>query len=218
MRGSESAFKRNIDRLDSDFAKLNNELTKTKRAICAYFVSAQDYNGAILGDPVYYYHHFKIGRFEKHFDVSAKVVRTTEEMFKHLNDLKTAYPDRPIKIVDIVAHGSSQLIDINLPNQNNQEVSYSNDHVRKNEFNACASDADIILDACSTGVGDNSIAKLIAEQNPGKRVFAPGAPLFFSKPVFKSQNGMAKVDHVTHGFAIVNAYTSREFIIKSDTL
>jgi hypothetical protein len=211
MRGSQSAFKRNIERLDSDFAKLNGELTRTKRAICAYFVSAQDYNGAILGDPVYYYHHYKIKKLEKHFDVSAKVVRTTEEMFKHLNDLKAAYPDRPIKLVDIVAHGSPQLIDINLPSKDEQEVPYNNNHVGKNEFNSCAPDADIILDACSAGFGDNSIAKLIAEQNPGKRVYAPGASLFFSKPVFKTQNGMTKVDHVTHGFAIVNAYTSREF-------
>lgn len=209
--GNQSIFERNIVKLDSDFAKLNDKLVKTKRAICAYFVSAQDYNGAILGDPVYYYHHYKIGGFEKHFDVSAKVVRTTEEMFKHLNDLKTANPDRPIKLVVIVAHGSSQLIDINLPTQQDQEVSYSNTDVRKNEFNGCAPDADIILDACSTGVGDNSIANLIAEQNPGKRVFAPGAPLFFSKPVFKIKNGIPKIAHVTHGFAIVRAYTSREF-------
>ncbi|MBA3815966.1 MAG: hypothetical protein H0X29_05515 [Parachlamydiaceae bacterium] len=217
MDSSQSALKHNIDRLDSDFAKINDKLVNTKRPLCAYFVSDQDYNGAILGDPVYYYHHYKIGKFEKHFDVSAKVVRTTEEMFKHLNELKLTYPDRPIKVVDIVAHGNHESIDINLPFQQeqglspNQDLSYNKEHVGKNEFNACAPDADIILDACSTGAGDNNIAKLIAEQNPGKRVYAPGTSLFFSKPVFKTHNGMTKIDHVTHGFAIVNAYTSREF-------
>lgn len=110
MRGNPLAFKRNIKRLDLDFDKLNNQLTQTKREICAYFVSSKDHNGAILGDHVYYYHHYKIGRLEKHFDVSAKVVRTTEEMFKHLNDLKATYPDRPIKVVDIVAHSSPESI------------------------------------------------------------------------------------------------------------
>lgn len=210
MGGSKAVFKNNINRLDTDFEQLNNELPKTKRALCAYFVSSEDHNGAILGDPVYYYHHYKIKRLEKYFDVSAKVVRTADEMFKHLNDLKAAYPDRPIQLVDIVAHGSSQSIVIKSSSQNKEDV-YDNDHVGKDEFSACAEDADIILDACSTGAGDNSIGKLIGEKNPGKRVYAPGSALFFSKPVFKIRNGVTKVDHVTHGFAIVNAYTSKEF-------
>lgn len=198
-------------RLESDFEKLNSELATKKRAICAYFVSALDANGAILGDDVYYYHHYKIGRFEKHFDVSAKVVKTTDEMFKHLNDLKATYPDRPIKVVDIVAHGFSQSIDIESPSEKDEENFYHISKVGENEFNACSADAAIIIDACSTGAGNNSIAKKIAEKNPGKRIFAPGTLLFFSKPEFSAQNGIAKVAHVTHGFAIFNAYTSKEF-------
>jgi hypothetical protein len=211
MGGSRYIFNHNIERLDSDFGKLDSELNKTNRAICAYFVSANDHNGAILGNHVYYYHHYKIGSFQKHFDVSAKVVRSTEDMFKHLNNLKATYPDRPIKVVDIVAHGSSQSIDINLPSLENSTSSYHNSNVTENEFQACSPNAAIILDSCSTGAGTNSIAKRIAEQNPGKKIYAPGAPLFFSKPAFSTQEGTTRVDHVTHGFAIVNAYTSREF-------
>lgn len=58
-----------------------------------------------------------------------------------------------------------------------------NEHISMDEFNACATDADIILDACSTGVGDISIAKVIAEQNPTR--ICTRCPPFFSKPVFK---------------------------------
>lgn len=211
MRGSQAIFKRNIQRLDTDFDQLNSELDKTKRAICAYFVSSEDSNGAILGDHLYYYHHYKIDKFRKHFDVSAKVVRSTKEMFEHLNNLKATYPDRPIKVVDIVAHGSPESIVINHHSSEETVETFEKQHVGDGEFGACAADAAIILDACSTGAGSNSIAQVIAEKNPGKKVFAPGAPLFFSKPVFKKQGDSTIVDHVTHGFAVVNAYTSREF-------
>lgn len=211
MGGSQAIFNRNIERLDADFDRFNSELNKTKRAICAYFVSSEDTNGAILGNHLYYYHHYKIEKFKKHFDVSAKVVRSTKEMFDHLNYLKATYPDRPIKVVDIVAHGSPNSIVINHHSPEGHVDSYERVNVDNNQFQACAPDAAIILDACSTGAGDKSIAQVIAEKNPGKRVLAPGAPLFFSKPVFTTQNRVAKVDHVTHGFAIVNAYTSRDF-------
>lgn len=215
MRASQAIFARNVQRLDADFDRLNIELDKTKRAICAYFVSSKDSNGAILGDHLYYYHHYKIDKFRKHFDVSAKLVRSTKEMFEHLNYLKATYPDRPIKVVDIVAHGSPESIVIK--HHSEEKVgTFERQHVGDGEFSACASDAAIILDACSTGAGSNSIAQLIAEKNPGKKVFAPGAPLFFSKPVFKKLGQTTIVDHVTHGFAVVNAYTSREFQVLSN--
>lgn len=207
MRGSQEIFKRNVQRLDVDFSRLNRDLKKTKKEICAYFVSSNDHSGAILGDHLYYYHHYKIDKFKQHFDISAKVVRSTKEMFEHLNNLKATYPNRSIKVVDIVAHGSSEEIDIN----HKEIYTYQRHHVGDNEFSACAPDAAIIIDACSAGTGKNSIAQVIAEKNPGKKVFAPGAPLFFSKPAFKNQGNTTSIDHVTHGFAIVNAYTSRVF-------
>ncbi|MEI8366602.1 MAG: hypothetical protein WCF65_09330, partial [Parachlamydiaceae bacterium] len=204
-------FERNVQRLDADFDRLNSELDKTKRAICAYFVSSEDVNGAILGDHLYYYHNYKIDKFRNHYDVSAKVVRSTKEMFDHLNHLKVTYPDRPIKVVDIVAHGSPECILINYHSPEETVEAYQRQHVGDNEFSACAPDAAIILDACSTGIGSGSIAQVIAEKNPGKKVFAPGASLFFSKPIFSKQGNTTTITHVTHGFAVVNAYTSREF-------
>ncbi|HEV8051404.1 MAG TPA: hypothetical protein VGP47_02840 [Parachlamydiaceae bacterium] len=211
MESNQTIFQRNVQRLDVDFDRLNNELDITTKPICAYFVSSEDHNGAILGDHLYYYHHYKIDNFKKHFDVSAKVVRSTKEMFDHLNHLKASYPNRPIQVVDIVAHGSPQRIFINHSSSKMDVGSYGPEHIGDNEFNACAPDAAIILDACSTGAGRNSIAKVIAEKNPGKRVLAPGVSLFFSKPILSKQGDVTKVSHVTHGFAVVNAYTSKEF-------
>ena len=209
MGGYQGLFRRNAQRLTTDFATLNREVAKTNRAICAYFVSSNDTNGAILGNHLVYYHHYKIGNLQKHFDVSAKVVHSTAEMFAHLRHLKETYPTRPIRVVDIVAHGNSQNIIIN--SETSDSGDYSRDSVQENGFRDCAPDAAIILDACSTGDGRNSIAKEIALKNRGKRVFAPASSLFFSKPSFKSREGITEVDHVTHGLAYVNAYTSRQF-------
>lgn len=203
-----SSFQKNAKRLNDDFAKLNTTLEKSNRPLCAYFVSKVDHNGAILGTPVYYYHHYKIEKLNKHFDVSAKVVNNTAEIFEHLKNLKNQFPDRPIKVVDIVAHGSDQEIEI--PSENHKN--YRHDDVKYDEFKDCAPDADIILDACSVGSGSNSIAEKIANNNPGKKVFAPGAPLYFSKPSFTGAKGKERVAHVTHGFAAINAYTSRVFL------
>lgn len=208
MKMNSTCFKRNIERLDTDFDLLNKELDKTKRTICAYFVSSEDSNGAILGDHLYYYHHYKIDQFRKHFDVSAKVVRTTKEMFEHLNNLKAKYPNRSIQVVDIVAHGSPDSIVINIQSKGR---TFQNEDVRENEFSACDPNATIILDACSTGYGYNSIAQVIAEKNPGKKVIAPATSLFFSKPLFKIQGSHPVIDNVVHGFAFVNAFTARKF-------
>lgn len=211
MGGNQAIFERNRQRLDIDFDQLNSELDETKRDICAYFVSSRDSNGAILGNHLYYYHHYKIDKFKNHYDVSAKVVRSTKEIFEHLNHLKAKYPDRPIRVVDIVAHGSPECIVINYHSSEETADVLQRHHIGDNEFSPCAPNAAIILDACSTGSGNNSIARVIAEKNPGKKVFAPAASLFFSKPIFKQQGNIAIVDHVTHGFAVVSAYTSRVF-------
>lgn len=211
VRISKELFDRNAQRLDADFDELNYELNKTKRPICAYFVSSEDSNGAILGDRLYYYHHYKINKFKEHFDITAKVVRSTKEVFEHLNKLKAAYPDRPIKVVDIVAHGSSDSIWVNYYSSDGMVNDFKKQNVGDNDFAACGPDAAIILDACSTGRGVNSIAEVIAEKNPGKRVFAPGVSLFFSKPIFGKNDEGSFVKHVTHGFAIINAYSSLIF-------
>jgi len=203
------SFDHNIKKLDSDFDGINKRLNESDKPICAYFVSSNDRNGAIIGDPLYYYHHYKIQKFQKHFDVAAKVVRSTKEMFDQLGQLKTKYPNREIKVVDIVSHGGPSMIDINVGEQFNS--TYRNENVKENEFESCAQDAVIILDACSTAVGNNSIAENIAKKNRGKTVMAPGTPLFFSKPVFVKKENEVTVKNVVHGFAVVNAYTSKKF-------
>jgi hypothetical protein len=203
-----TTFSRNIYRLEKDFSVINERLRKGNRPICAYFVSSNDHNGAIIGDNLYYYHHYKIQKFQKHFDVQAKIVRCKDEMFQQLHQLKLQHPDREIKVVDIVSHGDVDMLDIN--NREDDSVLTIPD-IQPDEFKDCAKDAVIILDACSTGEGKNSIAENIARNNPGKTVIAPKVPLFFSKPVFKKREQTVFVDHVVHGFAIFNAYTSRKF-------
>lgn len=206
------AFRANAGRLSAHFKRINEEMATKDRPICAYFVSGKDTNGMILSDIVVAYHHYKINKFQKHFDVSAKVVQNTAEMFAHLRWLKETYPDRPIKVVDIVAHGNSDQILIPCEERDTYRLT----DVKEDEFSPCAPDADIIIDACSTGTGRESIAREIAYKNRGKRVFAPATPLYFSRPRFKRGQECVTVDHVTHGFAIVNANTSRQFHFPQD--
>lgn len=206
---SQKSFDNTVKKLDADFTKINSSLRNEKKPICAYFVSAKDHNGAILGEPVYYYHHHKIKQFQKHYDVAAKVIRNNQEMHEQLKQLKNQFPSREIKVIDIVSHGAPDILDINMPGPAGNV--YKIEDVKANEFKNCAEDAVIILDACSCGVGKNSIAEKIAKNNPGKKVMAPGTALFYSKPVFKKCNGETVVNDVVHGFAIVNAYTSKKF-------
>lgn len=200
-------FQNNIEKLNRDFQKKNNAIEGNVKPICAYFVSSFDQNGAILGDHLYYYHHYKIQNFEKHYAVAAKVVRTASEMFQFLKQLKEKYPNREIKVVDIVSHGSPNTLYVK---KENGEF-YTSSDVQKNEFENCAKDATIILDACSTGKGSQSIAEKIAKMNPGKTIIAPGVSLCFSKPIISKNNGSPSVDHVVHGFAFVDSFTARKF-------
>lgn len=200
-------FASNIRKLDADFEKNNQLIGRETKPICAYFVSSHDENGAILGDHLYYYHHYKMKNFAKHYSVAAKVIRTSDEMFQFLRQLKEQNPNREIKVVDLVCHGDPSTLAVKKVNGQ----FYKKSDLKEDEFKHCARDAAIILDACSVGKGNMSIANEIAKKNPGKRVIAPGASLFFSKPIISKQNGQSFVEHVVHGFAIFNAYTSRQF-------
>lgn len=201
---SRESFERNINRLDEDFATINNGLNAGTKPICAYFVSNRDHSGAILGDHLYYYHHYKIQQFQKYYDVAAKVIRDNKEIPELLKSLKSQHPNREVKVIDIVSHGTPYMLAIPAPRL---QVPFEDG----NEFSDCAKDAVIILDACSTGMGENSIAESIAKKNAGKTVMAPGCDLFFSKPVFEQQEQAVKINHVVHGFAVFNAYTSKQF-------
>lgn len=206
-RPSSGDFQKNIRRLDSDFQKINQKIGNDSKPICAYFVSSYDTNGAILGDHLYYYHNYKIKGFENHYSVAAKVAKNTNEMFEFLGQLKSQFPDREIEVVDGVCHGDPTMLAIKKTDGNFYEKS----DVKEDEFKNCAKDAVIILDACSAGAGKNSIADEIAKKNPGKRVIAPGTSLFFSKPIITQKGGKSLIEHVVHGFAVFNAYTSKQF-------
>lgn len=196
------AQQQSLEKITGDFVEISKKVQECEKPICAYFVGSDDHNGAITGDHMRYYHRYKIQKLEKHFAVSAKVVENTQQIFEHLKELKDKYPDREIKVVDIVAHGSSDSIGI---------ATKGYDFTAKDAFADCAEDASIILDACSVGTGRNSIAENIARANPKKSVMAPGKSLYFSKPLFKTTDGQTRVDDVIHGFSLTNAYTSKKF-------
>lgn len=204
---SQKNFQKNIDRLDKEFSKMTDSVAENTKPICAYFVSSHDHNGAILGDHLYYYHHYKIHNFEKQYAVAAKIIKTPGEEFQFLKQLKEKYPHRPVQLIDVVSHGDPDQICI--PRGNGKF--YTCADVKKDEFKDCAKDACIILDACSTGEGARSIAEKIAKMNPGKTVIAPGTELFFSKPIICEKNGKPFVQDVVHGLAIADAFSAKKF-------
>ncbi len=204
---------KNTKKLDSDFEKMCENIAQNTKPILAYLVSSHDENGAILGDHLYYYHHYKIKKLEEHYAVAPKVIRFQDETKEFLDNLKRQYPGREIKVVDLVTHGGRSLLGINQPSSENpqKQTFISPSNLQDAAFESCAPDASIILDACGTGLGHRNIADEIARKNPGKTVFAPGPSLAFSKPVISTASGIPKIEHVVHGFALVNAYSCNKF-------
>ncbi|MES2274085.1 MAG: hypothetical protein V4487_07825, partial [Chlamydiota bacterium] len=214
-RPSKEMFDRNIERLEVDFEKMRERVDQSNKPICAYFVAPYDESGAILGDNVYYYYHYKIKNFEKHYGVAPFVSYSAQEMFSTLKDLKKKYPDREIQIVDFTSHGWPKGLYVpnkSSSNQIEEEVpTYDVNAITPDQFRDCAKNATIILDACSTGKGVGSIGEELAKQNPGKTFFAPKRTLFFSKPILSEKNGKPTIAHVVHGLAIFNAFTAGRF-------
>jgi hypothetical protein len=212
-RPSEEMFNKNIERLDSDFQKIRNRVNNSTKPICAYFVAPYDESGAILGDRVYYYYHYKIKNLEKTYSVIPFLADSAQDMFEHLKDLKQQYPDREIQLVDFTSHGWAKGLYIPDKILEDQESgpTYDVTTIEENQFKDCAKDATIILDACSTGEGSDSIAEELAKKNRGKTFFAPKTKLFFSKPVITEKNGKPSIAHVVHGYALFNAFTAGRF-------
>ncbi len=208
-----SDFIKNIQKLDNDFIKMRGNIANNTKPICAYFVSSYDSNSAILGDQLYIYHHYKIRNFEKHYAVAPKVVRSQAEMYHFTAILKALNPGREIEVVDMVAHGGKSTIGIfQNPTSDTEEGTFINpSNLEENGFKYCAPNATIIIDGCETGRGHHNIADDMARKNPGKTVFAPGPSLFFSKPVISTTSCSPKIEHVVHGFAILNAYSFKRF-------
>jgi len=209
-RPSETSFQTNRKKLQTDFETIEKTLSsECSKSICVYFVSAYDSNGAILGDHLYYYHHYKITSLQKDFAVAPKLVASQEEMKTFMRDIKEKYPKKQIQFVDIVSHGDNSTLYVCDPNRSSGPITKSN--LQENLFEDVAPDATILLDACSTGIGKNSIADEIAKRAPGRTILAPGTGMFFSKPVVSYRGNIPKVVSAVHGFAVFIAYTCRAF-------
>jgi hypothetical protein len=210
------------EKLEEDFARIGSTVSENEKPLCVYFVSNFDNNGAILGKPVYYYHHYKIQDLQKHFSVVPKVVSSQTEMKTFLEEVKKRHPQKPIQFIDIVSHGAKSLLCIN--SSGTRQITSENlcvdfpetpqitpETLQDDLFAESAPDATILLDACLTGLGDKNIADEIARKTPGRTILAPGTSMFFSKPVIKTQNHVSKVVGAAHGFALFNAYTCKKF-------
>lgn len=124
-------------------------------------------------------------------------------MFEFLEQQKRGNPEKSIEVVNIVAHGSRE--DVYLSEDGSDGID------KESGFSRCAKDATIILDCCSTGEENNSIANKIAEKNSGKTVFAPRVNLYFSNPLFKKCYKKIVLDNITHGFAVFNNFSMGKF-------
>ncbi|NGX52195.1 MAG: hypothetical protein KR126chlam5_00490 [Candidatus Anoxychlamydiales bacterium] len=199
---------KNIKRLQKDFDEKNKNLKDiSSKDICVYLVGSVDNpGGAILGNHLYYYHHYKIKNFEKYFDVAAKVIKNNKDITSFLEEIKSKYPTRNIKVMDIVCHGCNDRMFLG------DSFEYKISDVKNDEFKAMSQDGAIILDACSTAQETSSqlsIARQIAKKNPFLRIFAPKYPLFFSKPLINKTT--KRIENVVHGFAIFKAFTCETF-------
>lgn len=196
-------FEFNASRYEKDFKEMNSKLDQSQstKPIFAYFIANADYNGAILGYQQYYDNHYKISKFQNHYDVAAKIVSGTDEIFQFLGELKAKHPNREIKAVLISCHGCSKGIILN--QHNKVDGRFDNTAAQKRTFEHCAKDAAIIFEACNTGKGDESFANNIALHNPGKTVFAPTSSIYTSILSFRqNDNGTVTVSNVHDVFGI----------------
>lgn len=203
-----TTLSRNKQKLERDFEVINKTVLGSQKPLCIYFVSGFDHSGAVLGNHVYYYHHYKIQGLQKHFAVAPKVVCSQDEMKEFMSCTRAQYPDREIKFVDIVTHGSKSSLAIH---EGDGQESINPDILKEDLFADCANDATILLDACITGLGDRNIADEIARKTPGRTILAAGTSMFFSKPVIDLSGKEPKVVSAVHGPAIFYPYECKSF-------
>lgn len=206
-RPSFTDFQDNKKKLQNDFEIINQDVSTNKKPLCVYFVSSLDHNGAILGNQLYYYHHYKIQGLQKHFAVAPKLVSSQDEMKDFMTAVRERYVGREIKFVDVVTHGGKLSLEIHAPGR----LPISPERLKEDLFLDCATDATILLDACITGLGDSNIADAIARKTPGRKILAPGTSMYFSKPIIQVRGSEPRVVSAVHGFAIFKAYECKSF-------
>lgn len=207
-RPTQMHFQANREKLGQDFTAINQTIGDNQKPICVYFVSNHDNNGAILGNHLYYYHHYKIQGLQKHFAVAPKLVSSQDEMKNFMKAIRQQYLEREIRFVDVVSHGAKSSLKI--CDLSNSPITA--EQLRDDLFSDCAPDATILLDACATGLGDRNIADEIARKTPGRKVLAPGPLMYFSKPVIQIRENIPSVVSAVHGFAVFNAYVCKSFL------
>ncbi|NDE82032.1 MAG: hypothetical protein EB051_00225 [Chlamydiia bacterium] len=199
---------RNKEKLQRDFEVINQTVSGSQKPLCIYLVSGFDDSGAVLGNHVYYYHHYKIQGLQQHFSVAPKVVCSQDEMKEFMSCTRAQYPGREIKFVDIVTHGSKSSLAIQ---KDDGQDSITPNILKEDLFADCADDATILLDACITGLGNRNIADEIARKTPGRKILAAGPSMFFSKPVIDLSGNEPRVVSAVHGPAIFYPYECKSF-------
>jgi hypothetical protein len=195
------------EKLGRDFRIMADAASRSEKPLCVYFVSSSDHNGAIVGTPLYYYHHYKIRNLQKYFAVAPMVVSSQGEMKKFMVSVRRQHAGKEIAFVDIVSHGTKSSLEIHAP----ERPSITIERLRNDLFSDCASDATILLDACFTGEGSGNIAEEIARKTPGRMVLAPGTSMYFSKPEIQIREEGPRVISAVHGTTILNTCACRSF-------
>lgn len=171
-----------------------------------YFVHDRDNSGgAIIGDRSVYYHHYKIENYSKYYDVFAYTVSNSAEIQEKLQQLAKFHPDRKIQLVNLVGHGDPKSMG---SSESPEDTLLAGDAEHQAIFGAVDKEGAIILDGCSTGEGQDSLAEKIAGAVRGVTVYAPDEALFWSKPLMDQEGA---VRGVVHGLGKVYAAVMRRF-------
>jgi hypothetical protein len=215
-RFSPEMSQRVIAQMERDFVEIRKQAKQPTRPICVYLVAPYDKTGAILGEHAYFYDRYKIERLEKEgYSVVPYLANSMQEVFNNLlPSIQANYPARSIDLLNFSSHGTrSSLYVAAAPfAAGSQEADvFTCSHVQPEQFGALSPNASIILDACSTGKGENSIAEAMAKNNPGKTVFAAERSFFFSKPVFSRSGQKRSLTHLLYGPAFFSAYQAKKF-------
>lgn len=213
---SDELIWRNAARLNNEFTLIRATPNGGTKPLCVYVVFPYDSNGAILGNFATSFHLYKIENYKNTHTVAPFLASSAEELFKILKTVKENYENNQIQIVDIHCHGTPQCLNLPLAIPEIIEDDpplFTVESLKENQFENCVENANIILNACSTGYGPDSLGEVLAKKNPRKTIFAPQGDLFCSKPIISIDrlNNSPFVEQVLHGPARLIAHRAKKF-------
>lgn len=165
----------------------------SKQAICVYFLSHSDCNGAHFSHNTCHIYEAHIAKYRTQFYVVVQVVQSSQEIFEYLGNLRTLHSERTIKVCHIVSHGNSSGAE--LYNENGKKHHFGVDSEVKHLTQLCETGGSIVLEWCDAGKptkGNLNVMTTIAKLNPNINVFGSDRDIF-SSVVTISSEGVEKI-------------------------